>query len=344
MTELNWGLLGTGRIASMEMGPAIVAARRSRLAAVASRESSRARELADRLGAGRAYGSYEELLADPRVDAVYIALPNSLHREWTLAALAAGKHVLCEKPLGLSASEVRDISAAATATGLVVMEAFMWRFHPRTRRAQELVDSGSIGEVQSIQTSYTVLSQAIADPAQAATSIRFKPELGGGALGDLGCYCIDGLRLFAGSPPVEVSSRRTGWPGTDVETTTWGEMRFANGTIGQFFASMEGAGGTHIEVIGTTGRLRLQTAFRLPPTLETVTLEVTTDGETTTETFPNLNQYRLEAEHFASLVLDGESPRIPLADSLENALALDAVRRSWATVGSAPVRLLDAGS
>ncbi|MFH5822421.1 Gfo/Idh/MocA family protein [Georgenia sp. AZ-5] len=329
---VRWGLLGAAKITEVEMGPALLRTPRCRAQAVASRRVGAARALAERLGAPSAYGSYEELLADPAVDAVYNALPNALHKEWTVKALAAGKHVLCEKPMGMTAEEVREMADAARAAGRVLMEGFMWRFHPRVARVRELVDGGRVGQVRLVRTTYTFDLAAAGDVRSGSVDddIRLDPTLGGGALTDLGSYCVSGLRVYARSRPTRAVGHRSSAAGRRVETQISGEVTFAGGVVGQFFAALDLPGGGHVEILGTGGRIRMANAFRIRPSQGPFAIEISTpDGTWTQEPVPYLDQYELELQHFVSVLLDGADPMVTLEDSLENARTLEAIRSSW---------------
>ncbi|GAA2001336.1 Gfo/Idh/MocA family protein [Microbacterium ulmi] len=328
---IRWGILGAGAIARQEMGPTLLASSRSRLAAIASRRQDAATELASELGGVRALGSYRALVEDPDIDAVYIALPNSEHREWSLAALAAGKHVLCEKPLGLRAADVQEMTDAARTHGRVLLEALMWRYSPRVRRILELLADDAIGDVRHVRASYAVRSRGLDDPQVAASTFRFSSALGGGALADLGCYCTDALLLFADGEPSDVTASRTALPGLEVETTVTAALDFGSAT-GHLFATMETAGGSEVEVFGTKGRIRLPVAFRTRRTDAPLTLDVTDRSGTLTRTeWPFESQYVAQVEHFADVVLDGAPPLVAPAQSLRTARALDAVRGAWAS-------------
>jgi predicted dehydrogenase len=329
---LRWGILGAAKIAQTEMGPAILRSPRNRVQAVASRRWPAAEKLATALDAPTAYDSYQRLLDDPQVDAVYVALPNSLHADWTVAALDAGKHVLCEKPMALSAEDVRRMAEAAGRAGRVLMEAFMWRFHPRVDRILSMIADGAIGEVRLVRATYSIDLAAATDVRSGTVDedLRLSPELGGGALTDLGSYCVSGLRTYAGGRPVSLRSWCATAPGRAVETTVSGQLAFDNGVVGQFFAALDVPGGGHIEIAGTGGRIRMANAFRMRATQEPFQIERQhPDGTWSAEVTPFLDQYQLEVDHFAEVVLDGATARISLADSLDNALTLDAIRRSW---------------
>lgn len=332
MNQVRWGVLGTAKITQAEVGPAMNAASRSRIQAIGSRRLDAARALADELGAPDAYGSYEEVLAAPDVDAVYIPLPNTMHREWTLAALAAGKHVLCEKPMGLDAAEVEEMADAARAAGRVLMEGFMWRFHPKVRHVLDLIDDGAVGDVRLVRATYTFDLAAAADvrAGRFEDDIRLDPARGGGALTDLGSYCVNGLRTYARSTPAVISSDARRGAGREVETQISGELQFENGVVGQFFAALDVPGGGHVEILGTRGRIRLPNAFRTRRAQGPVLIErQDADGTWSTEELAFADQYELELDQFADVVLDGAAPVVTLEDSVENARTLELIRRSW---------------
>jgi predicted dehydrogenase len=332
LNEVRWGILGSAKITEVEIGPAMIKIPRSRVVAVGSRTLGTAKKLADALGADRAYGSYVELLADPDIDAIYVPLPNAMHAEWTIAALQAGKHVLCEKPMGMNSAEVKSMVAAARKADKVLMEGFMYRFHPRIARIQELLRDGAIGEVKLVRATYTFDLGAANDVRSGGLDedIRLNPVLGGGAVSDLGSYCVSGLRLYAGSRPKTVTSWKQSSPGRDVETTISGEIAFENGVIGQFFAALDIPGGGHIEILGTKGRIKMANAFRIRADQGPITIEIYNLDKTTLETMPFKDQYELEIAHFVSVILDATpSDIVSMDDSIDNALTLEAIRKSW---------------
>ena len=328
--EVRWGILGSARIAQSEVGPAMVATPRSRVVAVGSRRLAAAEELRRALGAARAYGSYNELLDDPEIDAVYVPLPNALHARWTIAALEAGKHVLCEKPMGMTGNELREMTAAARRADRILLEGFMWRFHPRVARVRQLLTDGVIGDVRLVRATYTFDLAAAADVRSGTLEedLRLNPAMGGGALTDLGSYCVNGLRTYAGSrPTAAVSWRRMASGG--VETAISGELTFENGVIGQFYAALDMVGGGHVEIFGTGGRIRMANAFRTRRAQGPSVVEVVRPNGSVEESYEFVDQYELEIAHFVSLVLDGAAPVIPVEDSLENAITLESIRNSW---------------
>ncbi|MFV0425668.1 MAG: Gfo/Idh/MocA family protein [Beutenbergiaceae bacterium] len=337
--NVRWGIIGSAKITEVGLGPAVLADSRSRIVAVASRRIDAATASATALQAERAYGSYDELFADPDVDIVYNPLPNSLHHEWTMKALAAGKHVLCEKPMAMTQAEVQQMADAADAANLFLMEGFMWRFHPRVARIQELA-ARKIGPVRLVRTTYTFDLGAATDVRSGSVTqdIRMTGELGGGALGDVGSYCVNGLRTFAQGHAIDVSSyRKVG--STGVETQVAAQIQFDNGIVGQMYAAIDVPGGGHLEILGDGGRIRVPNAFRTRAEQGDLTIEIYDQAgrQVQVETLPFIDQYTLEIEHVAQVLLDGQAPTITLADSIDNARTIDAIRASW-DAGSRPAQ------
>jgi len=194
--QIRWGILSTANIAVKRFIPGAVRSRNGVVAAIASRDLHRARDVAESLAIPRAYGSYQELLDDPEVDAIYNALPNSLHAEWTIKAAAAGKPILCEKPLALDADQAHRMIDGCRSHGVLLMEAFMYRFHPQHARVIELIESGAIGELRFVRTAFTFMLEPFP-----ADNVRLSSELGGGALMDVGCYCVNASRMLFGEEP-----------------------------------------------------------------------------------------------------------------------------------------------
>ncbi len=253
MTHLRWGLLGTARINRLLI-PAIRAGARSELAAVASRTLERATAYAAEWQIPRAMGSYDALLADRDVDAAYIPLPNSLHEPWTVKALDAGKHVLCEKPLAISVDEVDAVAAAADRSGKVAAEAFMYRHHPLTRAVQEIAASGRLGRIRSYKGAFTF-------PLARDGDVRLDPALGGGSLWDVGCYPLTYANFLADAAPAEVFGwQQTSPRGVDLEFSAM--MRYADGAIAQFDSGFIGPFRAEMEVAGTGGVLRVARPFK----------------------------------------------------------------------------------
>ncbi|MBC7235452.1 MAG: Gfo/Idh/MocA family oxidoreductase [Chloroflexi bacterium] len=297
--QVRWGVLGVARIAENWVIPAIQAAESARLYAVASRSQSKAEAAAARFGAEKAYGSYEALLSDPDVEAVYIPLPNHMHKEWSIAAVQAGKDVLCEKPIALNAEEAREMEAAAKANGRLLLEAFMYRFGPVTQRAIELLRQGRIGELHQVHTSFSFVMAD--DPA----NIRLQKEAGGGALYDVGCYCINAARMLAGREPRTASARLV-WSdryGVDMGGAAW--LDFGDGLLGTIMPGFRSAGGTFFRVVGSQGVLEAPDGFLGRG--EKARLWITVGGNTEEEVITLVDTYRLEVED-ASLAIRGVQP------------------------------------
>ena len=322
---LRWGILSTARIIRAVL-PAFATSERNELVAVASRDGERARAYADRHGIPVAYGSYDELLADPDIDAIYNPLPNHLHVPLTIAAAAAGKHVLCEKPLALTVDEVDQIAAAASASGVVVTEAFMYRHHPQTLRVQELVAEGAIGEPLTARGSF---SFTLDNPGD----VRLDPTMGGGALWDIGCYPLSFARTALGEQPIEA----TGWwrlGETGIDLAFWGAVRFPSGAVGQFDCTFSAPFRSHMEIVGTEGVIVIPHPFK-PEADETFYLGRDTERlEPVRVTGGHL--YAGEVEDLADAVLLGSAPRVTLADSRANTAAIVALLAS-ADAGGRPL-------
>jgi len=318
--HLRWGILGTAKIAYEALIPAIRASRNGELRAVASRDEGRAREFAERWHIPDSHGTYEALLEDPEIDAVYIPLPNSEHRSWTLEAVRRGKHVLCEKPLGLSSSECQEMEAASRDQDVTLMEGFMYRFHPRTERVLELVRSGAVGKLRMIRSSFGFLLK------DRKTNIRMRPELGGGALMDVGCYCVNASRTVAGKEPVEAQAFAR-WSAEGVDEDMVGTLRFEDGLLAQFDCSFTTPVRQFLGVAGTEGSLRVPWAFR-PGSAETVVHERRGSNGDTNIIVPMDDEYRHMVEHFGDAALLGRTVRYPVADATANMRVIEALYRS----------------
>jgi predicted dehydrogenase len=322
MDVLRWGVLSTAAIGVRRVIPALAAADGCAVTAIASRDRSRAEAVAGSLGIDRAYGSYEALLDDPDVDAVYNPLPNHLHGEWTLRAAEAGKHVLCEKPLAMDAREARAMVDGCASAGVRLMEAFMYRLHPQWAAVRDIVSSGRLGDVLAVQTFYAYRN---VDPA----NIRNVAAYGGGALMDIGCYAINSSRMLFGAEPdrVEALVRRDRSFATDVVTSAvlgFGERHAA------FTVSTQVEPDQRVHVSGTEGRLLVEIPFNIPPDRPTRLL-VTAGGDppvapnTEVIEIPPADQYRIQGEVFARAVVEGAEMPIPPEDSIANMQVIDAV-------------------
>lgn len=322
--KLRWGVISTANIGRVAVLPAIQRSRNGELVAVASRDEGTARAFADNLGIPRAYDSYEALLAADDIDAVYIPLPNSLHREWTIKAAQADKHILCEKPLALDAAQCQEMEAAAQQNGVVFMEAFMYRFHPRTEKVLQLVRGGAIGEPRLLYAAFTFRLSNL-------ENIRFNPDLGGGSLMDVGCYCVNIMRTIAAAIPgageaVEVSAYAN-WGKTGVDEEMTGTLRFANGLLAQFSSGLTLERREFYQVSGSEGHLDVQSAF-LPGTGDTTIHEYHGRQDPIAHEIPGVDEYQLMAEHFADCVLSGKPVRYPPSEAAANMRVIEALYRS----------------
>jgi len=323
--KLRWGVISTANIGRAAVNPAIQASDNGELVAVASRTASGARAFAQASGVPRSYGSYEALLAQEDIDAVYIPLPNSMHRKWTVRAAEHGKHVLCEKPLALTVEECAEMQAAADASSVKLMEAFMYRFHPRTDKVIELVRAGAVGEPHMLRSAF---SFRLTKP----DNIRLQPELGGGALMDVGCYCVNVSRTVAGSEPLEVQALAE-WGPSGVDTQMAGTMRFADGLLAQFDCALTLERREDYEIAGTDGQLRVPAAF-LPGTGDAMIHQHRGRDDRETHTVEGVDQYRLMVEHFAYCVLDDLPLRYDAAEAARNIRVIEALYRSARSGGT----------
>jgi predicted dehydrogenase len=320
--ELRLGILSTADIARRKAVPGFLKAARCRVVAVGSRDGARARRFADELGIGRVHDSYEALLVDPEVDAVYIPLPNHLHPEWTIAAARAGKHVLCEKPLALTADDAERAAVACREAGVLLMEAFMYRLHPSWLAARRLVAEGRIGRLVAVQSWFSYFNE---DPA----NIRNIAVAGGGALYDIGCYCVNLSRMLFGAEPtrVQASIRRDPATGTDVVTSAI--LDFPDGTA-SFTCSTRSEDDQRVEIYGSDGRISIGIPFNIPPDRPTE-VHLVAGGDppvaphVETFSFPVADPYAVEAEHFAAAVLDGMPVPLPPEDSVANLRVMERV-------------------
>jgi len=305
---MRLGLLSTANINRLVLAGAR-ASDEVEVVAVASRDATRAEAYAREHGIERAYGSYEALLADAEIDAIYISLPNSLHVDWSVRALEAGKHVLCEKPLSRRPEDVERAFDAADRAGRVLAEAFMYRHHPQTRKVAELVSEGAIGDLRAIRASFSF-------PLADIENVRMRPELDGGALMDVGCYCVSGARLLAGEPESVHGVQRLG--PTGVDTTFAGVLRFPGDVVATFHCSMDLPGRQELEVLGTERTLLVQAPWR-----SDLGGDVLLDGERVE--IPEGNAYRLELEDLAAATRGDREPLLGRADALGQARTIDAL-------------------
>jgi predicted dehydrogenase len=316
MTPVRWGILSTADInrkllAGAALSPGV------EVVAVGSRELGRAQAFAAEHGIPEAYGSYEELLADPSVEAVYIPLPNTLHCEWSIRALEAGKHVLCEKPMSSSPAEVEAAFDASERTGYLLTEAFMYRHHPQARRLVQLIAEGAIGELRLVRS---VFSYGLFDES----NIRLRRDVDGGSLMDVGCYCISGSRLIAGEPEAAFGRAYIGPTGTDWAFT--GSLRFPGDVLALFDCATCLSGRDELEAMGSEGSLFLDDPWHC----RSPVIELRRDGEVERIELEPANPYQLELEDLGRAIRSGGAPLLGREDAVAQARAIAALRRSAA--------------
>jgi predicted dehydrogenase len=324
MSKLRWGVLGAARIATVKVIPGMQRSNDCEVTAIASRSLAKAEEATRALNIAKAYGSYEELLADPEIDVIYNPLPNHLHVPWSIRAAEAGKHVLCEKPLGMNAGEVRQLIAARDRTGVTIGEAFMVQVHPQWVRTVELVRAGRIGPLRFAMVSYGYFN---AKPE----NIRNIPKYGGGGLMDIGCYPIKVSRMVFGEEPERVSAvmRRDPALGTDIVTAAI--LDYPSGPC-HFSCGTQVVPHQTVQFYGTKGRIELEIPFNaLPNERSRIVIDDGRDvvgGGIEFEKFAPCDQYTLQGDAFARAVRERIPPPVPLEDSLRNMAVIDAVVRA----------------
>jgi len=323
--RLRWGILGPGRIAP-RIVRALVDNPRGELHAVAGRDPERARAFAARHGAPVTHPTFDALLAEPSVDVVYIALPNGLHAEWTIRALDAGKHVLCEKPLALTAADVDAISAAAERNGRIAVEAFMYLHHPQTLRTLEIARSGALGTVQVVSAAFSFFLDHPDDP-------RIDPSLGGGSLWDVGCYPVSISRRIAGEEPDGLAAFAR-FDERGVDRTFVGQLRFPSGLLAHFESGFAAADRERVEVVGSEATLVVDSPFLPEPDGPPPRLSILRDGAVETVEVESIDEYRAEVDDLQAAILDGTRPRVELAFSRGGIAALEELDRI-ARIGAA---------
>ena len=323
MARVRWGVLGAAKIGLDRVIPGMLKASNVEVAAIASRDIAKARAAADRLGIATAYGSYEELLADPAIQVIYNPLPNNLHVGWTLRAARAGKHVLCEKPMGMTAADAEALRACPKDR--LVMEAFMVRFHPQWIRAREIVRSGRLGEVRALQMLFAYNNP---DPA----NIRNRMETGGGALMDIGCYPIVGARFLLDADPLRAIALIDRDPIFGTDRLSSAILDFGAGRHLTFAVSTQATRYQRLQVLGTAARLEIVIPVNAPQGEETRILlddGSAPDGSSAVvETIPASDQYTLQAEAFSRAVLGEETLPWGVEDSILSMRIIDALFRS----------------
>lgn len=320
MKKVRWGILSTAKIGREKVIPAMQKGQYCEVAAIASRNAEQAREVAAKLNIPKYHGSYGALLNDPSIDAVYIPLPNHLHVDWALKCIAAGKHVLCEKPIGLSSAEAEKLlNAAMQNPHLKIMEAFMYRFHPQWVHAKKLVTDGSIGELKTIQSFISYFNN---DP----NNIRNHKEMGGGGMMDIGCYNISLSRFLFDKEPTRVMAIAEYDPQLQTDRLTSGILDFETGTS-TFTCSMQLAPYQRVHIFGTTGRIEIEIPFNAPPDKDTTIWLHTKEGSQSF-VFDAVDQYTIQGDLFSKAILEDTPIPTPLKDAVNNMKVMEAVFKS----------------
>jgi predicted dehydrogenase len=333
MRKVKWGVLGVAKIAVEKVIPAMQHGEVSEIAAIASRDLAKARAAADKLGIARAFGAYEDLIADREIEAVYNPLPNELHVPWTIRALEAGKHVLCEKPIALDAEEARSLIEARNRSGKLVAEAFMVRLHPQWRRAKELADTGAIGEPRAIQTFF---SYRLLDPE----NVRNRPP-GGGGIYDIGCYAILTARYIFGAEPTRVVAALERDPNFRTDRLTSAILEFPGARHVTFSVATQLSAHQRVTIVGEAGRIEVMIPFNAPPDRPTeIVIDSGADligGGRRVEQFAVCDQYTLQGDAFSRAILNETPLEFPIEDAIANMRVIDALfcsaeRGSWETL------------
>jgi predicted dehydrogenase len=324
MDKIRWGILSTAKIGREKVIPAIQRSQFGTVTAIASRDLARAKAVAAELAIDKSYGSYQELLSDRNLDAVYIPLPNHLHVRWSMRALSAAKHVLCEKPIGLTVAEAEQLAGAAAAhPKLKVMEAFMYRFHPQWQAARQFVREGRIGRLRTIHTHFSYYND---DPQ----NIRNQADIGGGALMDIGCYPISLSRFLFDAEPERVLGQIERDPTMRVDRLVSAVLEFFQGTA-TFTCGTQLVPYQRVQIFGTSGRIEIEIPFNAPSERPCrIRMQIGTKPGPATEevVFDVCDQYSLQADAFARAILDDTPVPTPLADALANMGVIERVRIS----------------
>ncbi len=325
MSKLRWGVLSTSKFAQNKIIPAVKHCQHAEITAIASRNLSQAQETATRLGIAKAYGSYDELLADADIDAIYNPMPNHMHVDWSIKALQAGKHVLCEKPIGLSSVEGQQlVDAAKQFPNLKVMEAFMYRLHPQWQRAKQLVAEGKVGQLRTVQSFFSYFNTD-------ANNIRNKADIGGGGMMDIGCYNVSLSRFIFGAEPKRVLGIAELDPQFQTDRLASGILDFGNGTA-TFTCSTQLAPYQRVNIFGTEGRIEIEIPFNAPPDKPCRMWHQQAD-KIEEIVFDICDQYTIEFDLFSLAVLNDTAVPTPLEDAVANMKVIEAVFESSKTGG-----------
>jgi len=317
MRKVKWGILSTAKIAMEKVIPAMQNGQYCEISGIASREKEKAESAAKLLGISKAYSGYQELLDDPEIEAVYIPLPNHLHVEWAIKALESGKHVLCEKPIGLNTQEAKKLlDVSKTYSHLKIMEAFMYRFHPQWIKTKQLVDSGKVGSIQTIQSAFAYHNIA-------PENIRNIAAYGGGGLMDIGCYCISLSRFIINTEP-EVYSAKIKYHedfGTDVLVSAI--MDFGE-TVSSFTCGTQLAPYQRVNILGDVGRIEIEIPFNAPPDAS-CKISFSSPGGVEEIRFDPCDQYTVQGDEFAKAIIENTAVPTPLEDAVANMRVIDKI-------------------
>jgi predicted dehydrogenase len=321
MTKVSWGILSTAKIGTEKVIPAMQQGKYSKISAITSRNIVKAKKVAQQLGIPKAYGSYKELLEDTEIEAIYIPLPNHLHVQWTINSLEAGKHVLCEKPIGLSFKQAEHLKKEMEKfADLKVMEAFMYRFHPQWKTVKKLVDEGKIGELKTIHSIFSFFNN---DP----TDIRNQLESGGGSLLDIGCYCISLSRFLFNNEPVRVSGTIEHDPKMKTDRLVSAVLEFEKGTS-TFTCSTQLIDHSCVDIFGTHGRIEMATPFL--PSFESTSKIMHQVGSQMKEIiFEPCNQYTIQGDLFSQAILNDSNVPTSIEDGVANMKVIDKIIESY---------------
>ena len=308
--KIKWGILGYARIARLFTIPAIVNAKNAEFYAIASRDEKKLQECEENFGVQKTYSSYDELLDDPEIQAVYIPLPNSLHKEWVIKAANKGKHILCEKPIALNAQEAMEMKTASEENGVLLMEGFMYRYTHRTKKVLELLDSGIIGDVKYINSTFRF-------SLDRENTIKMKAELGGGSIYDVGCYPLDFINMILKREPTEVAAKYLYKDGVDVMFT--GILKYDNNVIAVLNSGFDAYDRMYTEIIGTKG------IIEVPDTFLDISGAITLHTKEGVMEIPveKCERYRLEIEDFSDAILNKRQPLISMEESISNMKIMD---------------------
>lgn len=323
MSKVNWGILSTAGIAQKELIPAFERAMNAEVIAIASSSGiEKAQKVADKFSIEKAYDSYEKLLDDPAIEAVYIPLPNHLHKKWTIAAAKKGKHILCEKPAAVNEAEFQEMKEVCMEHQVVFMEAFMYQFHPQHERVRQIIDSGDIGDVSYMRAAHSFFMKDM------DSNVRMKYQEGGGSLYDVGCYAIHAIRNVLSAEPETVHVHAVKDLESGIDTNSYAYLTFPNGVQATFDSSFTLEDRHEYEVVGTKGRILVPRAFRPDKNGGDGLVIIETQGVTRTETI-NTDQYRAQVEHISQAILNADlKVDQDYQDTLRNLRVIDACVQS----------------